>query len=275
VCGQLLGAQAHTVKENIMCKQIQKIQVYCNKCSNITNHIVLAEHDEGWSSQEGDDDNSASFLEGRDQYQIIKCSGCDEVSFIHNSWFSEDIDEHGCPLCRVKQYPPIQKRKMPSDIQDQEPFGPRLYSHYALANITYLLDEIYKSIDVDCYMLASMGIRSLIDTMMNDVIGDMENFTKKLDLMLEQGFISKKDFDILSSIIEVGHASTHRNFKPKIDVINMCLDIVEGLIKRFYLWPKHAQCIKEVTPKRGQSAKLYEKHQNDIDENEIDLSPMT
>ena len=65
-----------------------KNEVYklpCRRCDEKTNHIVLTSVKNTWFGQD---------IEGRDEYEIVCCRGCDEISFRSSSSNSEDYANH-------------------------------------------------------------------------------------------------------------------------------------------------------------------------------------
>src|SRR5688572_16911101 len=57
-------------------------EVVCNRCDNTTNHLVCSSVKSGWGNED---------IQGYDIYEIIRCLGCDNVSFRIASSNSEDF----------------------------------------------------------------------------------------------------------------------------------------------------------------------------------------
>jgi hypothetical protein len=70
---------------------------HCNRCGGRREHEILAEARTDWFDQVTEHDS----VNGADNYYVLKCAGCGEVHFRHDSWFSEDTDDEGSPKRHV------------------------------------------------------------------------------------------------------------------------------------------------------------------------------
>lgn len=112
-----------------------------------------------------------------------------------------------------------------------------------------LLDEIYVALHADSRRLAAMGARALIDCYITRRVGDQGNFTNGLKKLVEKGFISEKQREIVSAAVDAGNASAHRGHCPSGDDISAVIDIVENLIHNELL-TQQAQTLRANTPAR-------------------------
>jgi len=72
------------------------------------------------------------------------------------------------------------------------------------------LQELYTGIGAQNWWLTMLGVRSLLEFVMVEKVGDNGSFVKNLEKFLDGGFISKIQLDALGPLIEAGHATTHR-----------------------------------------------------------------
>jgi hypothetical protein len=93
------------------------------------------------------------------------------------------------------------------------------------------------------HRLAAMGIRALVEQVMNAKIGDTGSFPDIMERFQKQGYISLIQRDALRETIEVGHAAMHRGFAPKESELMQSLDIVEGIMAAVY---DHSQAATEI-----------------------------
>lgn len=206
-------------------------KAHCNECLGERNHNVLFVETVSWS------DNESGFS-GSDQYEMLKCGGCDSVILRHSSRFSEDHPADPSVHC----YPPATYRKDPVWVFDMSGKG----AQFARS----LLKEIYIGMQNGMKMTAIMGIRSLMEYVMIDSVGDQGTFGKNLVEFANKGFISEKQKDILEIILEVGHATTHRAYKPSDADLATSVDIAESVLQTVYVHPEKAAELKERVPKR-------------------------
>ncbi|HCG3427946.1 DUF4145 domain-containing protein [Acinetobacter baumannii] len=93
-----------------------------------------------------------------------------------------------------------------------------------------LFFEVISAWDEGLYILALSGIRTLIDRYMVKLVGDIGGFKTKLNQMLEDKHINKKQYELLEIVIEAGNAAGHRGFRPNKEMLDNLLHVVEDII---------------------------------------------
>jgi hypothetical protein len=212
------------------------IKSFCNQCYRETDHVVR--HIEPQDYEEEDKDGIL-LSDFSIRHEIIKCRGCQNVSFRQRSWGSEIGDEESLVI-----FPPRIFRRLPPWLSEL-PAAPFLSPGLPPSNkekldikefIEDLLNEIYVCIQNDCRRSAAMATRALLDQVMVDKIGDKGTFENKMTEFANKKFISPADRDtFLETGIEAGSAATHRGFKPTKEDLITLIDIVESVIKSVYL----------------------------------------
>lgn len=117
-------------------------------------------------------------------------------------------------------------------------------------DIQVLLNEVYLGLSLDMQALPSMGLRTVIDMVCNDLVDDIGTFKDKLDALEKASFINGNEKAILAIAIDVGSASAHRGHNPSKEDLNTLLDIVEHLIKGIYVLRPASERLKASTPPR-------------------------
>lgn len=179
---------------------------------------------------------------GWDKYYVLKCMGCDETFFLHENWFSEDMDCDGSNSIKRMYYPKIENRRANKNLRNL--FG------YTDALVVSLYKEIYMAINNDLPQLAAAGTRALIERISDDLIGCCNDFKEYLTGLLNSGHISEIQCDVLSKTLEIGHGVMHRGHVPHMPEVEQTLDIVENLIEQVYINQSKADNIKKKTPPR-------------------------
>jgi hypothetical protein len=113
-----------------------------------------------------------------------------------------------------------------------------------------LLEEIYQAVHAGQLRIAAMGIRALLEQMMTAKVGDQGSFQKNLDVFHQQGWVSLIERDAISTILDAGHAVTHRFFKPSTKDLNTALDITEGVFAAIYVHQSAAEGLAKRVPVR-------------------------
>ena len=207
-----------------------KTKAYCSTCGGECNHDVLFATKTDWS------DDECQVYEHHD-YEVLKCGGCDRVVMRRTSWFSE------APEPTVQFYPPPMFRRQP-----RWSLAFRLNPRTKFAR--QLLDEIYVGIQNGSTMIATMGVRALLEYVMIDSVGDHGTFTKNLTEFKNSGFISEKQLATLKEVLEAGHATMHRSYQPSDADLRTCVDIAESVLQTIYVHPGQAAALSKRVPKR-------------------------
>ena len=214
---------------------------YCNRCSGKKKHEILYHKEKKWS----EDIDGRHTIYGSNIYDLLSCCGCESVKLRHKSWFSEDFDPAtGQPEITIRHYPPLTFRNRPRWLSDFFPFSDFDQS------ISDLIHEIYVALQNNAPRLATMGIRALFETIMINKIGDHGSFKKNIKAFLEDGFISEKQKQIIETVLEAGHATIHRSYKPnKSDVVNL-LDVTESILETILIDEHKAKRVADKIPPR-------------------------
>ncbi|MFQ5806721.1 MAG: DUF4145 domain-containing protein [Phycisphaerae bacterium] len=237
----------------------------CNECLRETKHRVRASYSVklDWNDGEAERDGWESYVDfwrsdeetgedvpcrkRADTYEVLECCGCGTVSFLHRQTYEPFGDEAKAnadceSISGRTRYPPAKRwaeprwiRKCPESIQS-------------------LLKEIYVAYSADARALAAMGLRSIIDAVCIDKVGDCGRFQRKLEALVAGEFISSYQKDILDAALDAGSAATHRAHIPNAEELSTIMDIAENLLQTTYDLRKRAETLRESTPKRRKPA---------------------
>ena len=208
------------------------ITAHCNHCGGMRNHDVLHSVKSEWSDAE-------EYCCGSNEYETLRCAGCEDIKLRHISRHSDDEEP------TIHYFPPLIFRQKPVWFEELYFEVPK-EEHF----IEVLLNEIYVAVQNNLSSLALMGVRSLLEKIMIAKIGDKNSFAKNLDELLSKGFVSPIQKQNLSTIVEAGHAATHRKYKPRKEDIITALDITEHIIESVYFHSSKVLSLKNRIPKR-------------------------
>lgn len=222
---------------------------YCNKCGQETSHRIVLSNTDDWSEVIATYEDIVDItIDGSDVREFLKCCGCQESVFLHTSYFSEHVDFTGRPIPCVRRFPAKQERKFPEWVESG-----RYVSRDHFLN--RLLREVYTSISHDLYGVAAMGVRSVIELMMVERVGDRGAISKNIATFESEGYIGPKQRKVLADTVDFGSAAVHRDFAPsKLEVL-LALDIAETIAKQTYVHSEEASELGRRTPKRGSKQK--------------------
>lgn len=196
---------------------------YCPNCQTITNHKCLFNKNE---KSHYDDD-----FHWEENYDTIECLGCENIQF--RKRYSDEAmirsvfdgqEEYVEQYDESKYYPKnIVKHKLLKD----------LYQLPEKLRVIYI--ESIESLKNNCYLLAGVGLRAIIEAICLDMKIDGKNLEMKINNLLMKKLITEKDGNRLHSIRFLGNDSVHEMDVPSEEKLGIALDIVEHLIKNLYL----------------------------------------
>jgi hypothetical protein len=200
--------------------------IHCNTCLGEKKHAVVAEHKQRDSETIDGYDISWSTT-----HILFQCGGCESVSLCKRTWDSESNE------VSEEFYPPEVSRQKPRWVE-------HLPDQYKS-----LINEIYTALHADSRALAIMGARTLVDMFMTKHVGDIGGFDAKLAKLVEKGYLSTRNKDILSAAIEAGNAAAHRGYKPEKGDLERVIDVVENMLQ-FDVLDASAKALRSSTPPR-------------------------
>lgn len=226
----------------------QSTTSHCNKCGADTNHNIRGKYEKRWAEKI---DNEFD-VNGGNEYFILECAGCGEVSMRKDSWCSEDYDvgPGGYELNVVKAYyPPRTFRKKPDWLDDS------VFQKNCPETIRELFDEAYIGMQNKCARSTVMTIRAILEEIMIRAVEDRGTFKDNMTAFESAGHIAAKDREVLAAVIESGNAAIHRRFKPSGDDLLLCFDITERIAQRIYLHDAQVKSLKRRIPKKKKPRK--------------------
>lgn len=210
----------------------------CNQCVGERNHTIL--HSE---TKSGSDE-----LQGYHwtiKHEMLKCQGCDTISLRRTGWDSESLDEYGRPEPSISHFPPAVFRRQPEWLSE---LSMLFLFDIEKEFITDLIHELYICIQNDCRRSAAMAVRALLEQVMIDKVGDQGTFAKNIAEFQAKGFISTTQQEFLQTVIEAGHATMHRAFKPSKQDLIALVNIAESVVESAYINENRAAELKKRIP---------------------------
>jgi hypothetical protein len=143
---------------------INKTMAPCSQCLRQTTHHIL--HLVEKKHYHDEEDNG----EDVEVHQLIECAGCGAISMAHR-WFGHE-SPNGPPKPEDEYYPsPVSRRKPSPSWALRLALWPEQRDKTNLF-LLELFDEIYQAVNAGQHRLATMGIRSLLETIMIAKVGD-------------------------------------------------------------------------------------------------------
>ena len=212
----------------------EKRKLICAVCKRQTNHIVLKSVTHDFATVD---------LFGTDDFLIVQCRGCDQVSYCTVSVFSEDIDTGtGDPLVRITQLPKISIRHEAIRLPFSTPI-----------DIRGAYNETSTALSEGMSTLAAAGTRLIVELICVDQKSKKKDLANKIDELRDHGIISPTVSDTLHGIRFFGNDAAHigkvkpNELETAWQTINMLISYVYGSIdvQEVLLTPKRSERLKK------------------------------
>jgi hypothetical protein len=119
--------------------------------------------------------------------------------------------------------------KVPPDIQDT-------------------LQEVYQARQHKLQRLLVMGIRTILDLLILETVGDVGPFETKLDALEAKGLIGAMDKQTIATVIDAGSAALHRGYRPPEEVLYYALSALENVLRQVYVVQPTTEYIRKLIP---------------------------
>lgn len=121
------------------------------------------------------------------------------------------------------------------------------------------LGETQKALilEIDCALsnnleaLPTIGLRTLLEVIMVEKIGDIGTFAKKVECFTKEGYVTSEMSETLSHVLDAGNASAHRAYFPSREDLITCVELVKHLMHGIYILKPRVKKVADNTPKRG------------------------
>lgn len=224
----------------------KEVRADCPKCGPNRNAQIVARHTEHQSDGE---------VESWDTYRVIRCAGCSHIQLQIVSAFSEDYDleeaPDGTPYMklneRITYWPPLTKRAKPDWLRGIEQRDDTLGA---------ILAELYKALDNDMPMAASVAMRTGLDRATALLkIDPAATFDEKLKALVTAGEIAPLDYRVLAPLVNAGNAAAHRGWMPTSSELNTMTLILEAFLHRAFILNMQVKKLAKGIPKKKRRRK--------------------
>lgn len=219
-------------------------KVECSTCRGKRNCDTLYEHTTE-SHEEIDEYNSISTYQ---KHYIVKCKGCDSIYYIKQEYCSEWHDE-----------PPTYTQLPRYEKFNQKIFSARKFKenlfNFNIDPSSVLIKELYFALNNEKPMLAAMAIRSLLETIMIDFVGDNGTFADNLGEMHKKGYASSSQLEILKKVVNIGNAVIHRGYIPNMYDVAQAHGVIESFVTQLHYTTGKADSIDTKVPQRQRKSK--------------------
>jgi uncharacterized protein DUF4145 len=206
------------------------VSAFCKGCKRSTKHEVLCEIKEA---------NETPEFQQQETWQIIKCRGCDKISFRSVYENLQEIDELGFHIETIVLYPYREALREPNEN----------LRHVPLA-VHRIYEETINALNASMRLLAAIGLRTMIEAICIDQQTPEGNLEKRISALAKQGVLSVAQAEILHSHRFLGNIAAHEIEAPETDELVLALQIAETVMETIYVIPEMNERLKENQAKR-------------------------
>jgi hypothetical protein len=204
----------------------------CHSCGQVTNHEVLSSINER-GEDEGPTEGYSTWWKNR--HWTLACKGCDQVSYLKESCFSEEMehDAQGNP------YYPWTREIYPKRTE-REGMGD---AHLLPEAVRLVYEETVAALNNRMPILAGIGIRAILESICKDRASPGGRLIERIDGLASQGYLSPEGKKTLHQIRSLGNESAHEAKPHKVSQLALALDICEHVLAEVYIIPPRVEAL--------------------------------
>ena len=194
------------------------IDCYCSVCKNRTHHMVLGE---------GDNVSPDEDYFYKATYRVVKCCGCDHVSFD-----MEVLEEGNIEYDRdgYEEMVPVHT-SFPKKENSIEP----LHSWDIPVLINKAYRESVEALNSGSLLLASIGFRATVEALCIEKGFDKGSLLTKINKLRDKGIITSADCERLHEARFIGNESAHQIQEPDREHVMIVLEVINNILNNLYI----------------------------------------
>ncbi|MCF6343121.1 MAG: DUF4145 domain-containing protein [Devosiaceae bacterium] len=202
-------------------------------CNANTNHEVInSVQNSGYVEDEEYDLNWCQ------EFEIVQCLGCEQISFRMESSNSEDIDPN-------TDEPFISETLYPRRDKNRVNIAQSIW--YLSSKLSNLYEETSTAMDNELKVLSGIGMRAILETVCNDQEAKGKDLFEKIDWLEEEGVLGRGNAGILHKIRLLGNDSAHEAKPQQHAQLELAWEVIVNLLNNIYVIPARS---KEVFKKK-------------------------
>jgi len=187
------------------------------ECKATTNHEVITSVQQFGEVEETD-------IQWYIDYQIVKCLGCDTVSFRKEIYDTDNMDPYTSKFMKASELFP-RRRVGRTELA---------LSTKSMLNIPSNLLNIYNetnsALDNQLLVLAGIGMRAILESVCKDQNAEGGNLLKKIDGLVSAEILTKEGAEILHKVRSLGNESVHEVAPQPQDQLDLAWKVVINLL---------------------------------------------
>lgn len=225
----------------------KKEKVFCNYCSQTTNHIIKSEHIITEQCEyEIEPNTMTSQVIGIYKYQILECSGCESITFRRLDIFDNvtELDHKGNFISNQNR---TFETYYPERIKG-------FISKNKIVGVPIIINKLFQEI-IDCYnydlkIMCSAGLRAIVESLCNHFNTTGNSLADRINKLKDINLLSQSTCTSLHSHRFIGNYALHRLEIPEKSELNDAIEIIEHTLKELFELPIKDSNLRKMITKR-------------------------
>lgn len=210
--------------------QGKKLECACRECNRTTKHEIVTE-----ATLTGATGSRDYEIYWATEYQVVRCLGCETLSFRRASSNSEDGyiqigEDEWIENIHEEIYPsPYEGRQLISDV------------HLLPEKIQRIYEESLTALNNSQEVLCGIGVRAIVETVCKDKNATGGDLYSKINSLVSQGVLTQDGANILHKLRTLGNNAAHEVKPHTPKELGLAFDVVDHLLLGVYILPQHAK----------------------------------
>lgn len=211
-------------------RQGQIIDCMCRDCHRSTRHEIITE-----VTANGHWDRGGHEVSWETEYQIVRCRGCEGLSFRRDHSHSEDM---GTQIGEDEWEVTNHEELFPSPHSGRQPIcDARLLPD----KVQIIYTETLVALNGQQEVLCGIGIRAILETVCKNKNAKGSNLFEKIGSLVALGVLTQDGVTILQKLRTLGNDSAH-DVKPHTSKeLGLAFDVLDHLMLGVYIIPEQAK----------------------------------
>ena len=209
--------------------QGKKINSLCRECQRDTKHEIINE-----ATLNGSEGRAEYSVDWIIEHQIIRCLGCEAISFRRTSGTEHDFVQIGEDDWEYQPLVDI----YPNPREGRQPLAD---SNLLPEKIQRIYEESLAALNGEQPVLCGIGIRAIIETVCKDKKATGKDLYQKINSLVGLGVLTQDGADILHKLRTLGNDAAHEVKPHSIRELGLAFDVVDHLLLGVFILPEHAK----------------------------------
>ena len=211
-------------------RQGQTVECSCRECHRSTKHEIVTEATKNGSTGLREYD-----IYWATEYQVVRCRGCETLSFRRVSSNSEDSP---IQIGEDEWEENIHEELFPSPHKGRQP----LSDTYLLPDkIQRIYEETLTALNGQQEILCGIGIRAIVETVCKDKSAAGGDLFAKINSLVGLGVLTLDGANILHKLRTLGNNAAHEVKPHTPKELGLAFDVLDHLLLGVYILPEHAK----------------------------------